>query len=169
MFNVPSISRRILVALATSAVVIGCDQASTAPGPAPDRPDLGVFIVNEQDQAFTFDVQGCTELVHLSGTLHIALVSSVTPTGEATDRFHTTAKAVGTGLTTGATYTWTDVIDAVSHTQLPAPRVVNQRQSTKLIGQGDVPDLLVQAKFLFMRNDDGQPTVVIQEFNTVCK
>jgi hypothetical protein len=169
MVHVPSISRGILVALATSAVLVGCDGSPTAPRHTTERPDLGVFIVNEQDQPFAFDVQGCTELVHVSGTLHIALVSSVTPAGEATDRFHTTAKGIGTGLTSGATYAWTDVIDAVSHTQLPAPRVVNQNQSTTLIGQGGVPDLLVQAKFLFMRNDDGQPTVVIQEFNTVCK
>jgi hypothetical protein len=169
MSLVPSMSRRILVALAASAVLIGCDRSPTESGQAPDRPDLAVFIVNEQDQPFAFDVQGCTELVHVSGTLHIALVSSVTPAGEATDRFHTTAQGTGTGLTTGATYLWTDVIDAVSHTQPPSPRVVNQKQSTKLIGQGGVPDLLVQAKFVFMRNDDGQPTVVIQEFNTVCK
>ena len=168
MLHMPSISRTILVALATSAVLLGCDRSPTAPGRSPGGPDLGVFIVNEQDQPFAFDVQGCTELVHVSGTLHIALVSSVTPAGEATDRFHTTAKGIGTGLTTGATYTWTDVIDAVSHTQLPSPRVVNQKQTTRLIGQGTVPDLLVQGTFLFMRNNDGQPTVVIQELNSVC-
>ena len=169
MLRVLSISRSVLVALATSAVLVGCDRSPTAPRHTPDRPSPGVFIVNEQNQPFAFDVQGCTELVHLTGSLHIALVSSVAPTGEATDRFHTTAKGIGTGLTTGATYVWTDVIDAVSHTQLPSPRVIRQSQTTKLIGQGGVPDLLVRATFEFVRNDDGQPTVVIQEFNTICK
>lgn len=168
MLRILSISRSILVALATSAVLVGCDRSPTDPRHTPDRPGLAVFLFNEQDQPFAFDVQGCTELVHLSGTLHIALVSSIAPTGEATDRFHTTAKGIGTGLTTGATYQWTDVIDAVSHTQLPSPRVISQRQTTKLIGQGGVPDLVVRATFQFIRNDAGQPTVVIQEFTTIC-
>ena len=169
MLRVLSISRSILVALATSAVLVGCDRSPTDPRHTPDRPGLGVFLVNEQDQPFDFDVQGCTEVVHVSGTLHIALVSSVAPTGEATDRFHTTAKGIGVGLRSGAAYQWTDVIDAVQHTQLPSPRVISQLQTMTLIGKGGVPDLVVRAKFQFIRNDDGQPTVVIQEFNTICK
>jgi hypothetical protein len=169
MLRVLSISRSILVALAPSAVLVGCDRSPTGPRPPSDRPDLGVFIVNEQDQPFAFDVQGCTELVHVSGTLHIALVSSIAPTGEATDRFHTTAKGIGVGLTTGVTYQWTEVIDAVSHTQFPSPRVIDQMLTTKLVGQGKVPDLLVHATFRLIRNDDGRPTVSIQEFTTVCK
>ena len=166
MSRTPSISRSVLAVLATVALA-ACERSATAPSPAPDAPQLAVSF-NETDLPFSFDVPGCTEVVHVTGKLHVVLATTIGPNGRAMDRFHTNSSGTGVGLTTGATYRWSDPINGVETTQPDSPRVASHTQTTTLVGQGGVPNLKFRARFLMMRNDAGQVTVLVQEFEILC-
>ena len=167
MPRTPSISRGVLTALATVALG-ACERSATGPSSTVDGPRLAVSF-NETDLPFSFDVAGCGEDVHVTGTVHVVLASSITPNGGSMDRFHANSSGTGVGLTTGATYRWSDPVNSVQTTQPGSPRTATQTQTTTLVGQGGVPNLKVKSRFLLIRNDAGQVTVLIQQFEIICK
>ena len=166
MSRILSISRSVLV-VAAMITVSACESAPTAPTAIPRSPRLAVST-NESDRPFAFNVTGCTEVVRVTGTFHVLFASTVSASGETMDRIHINANGTGIGRTTGAEYGFNDEINLTQHTASGSLRTDSQIETLKLIGRGAVPDQIVRARFRVTVNANGETTVEIDEFETVC-
>lgn len=167
MLRTLSVSRSPLVGLAV-ATLIACDKAPTAPVRMPDGPNAAV-IANDVHLPFAFAVAACEETVNVSGTFHGVIASTVTPNGKTTDRFHINAKGIGIGATSDARYQWNDAINETVITAAGGGvRAVNVSQTTRLVGQGGVSDLLLRGRFHFTVNANGEVTAEVDVFEVIC-
>ena len=84
--------------------------------------------------------------------------------------FHINAKGKGTGQTTGASYEWNDVIQDVLHFDgndgFPATETARRR--FHLIGQGGVPNRILNVDFQFTVNANGTQTQFTFKVVDVC-
>jgi hypothetical protein len=166
MSPISSISRSVAL-VATLIGLVGCDSSPTAATGIPANPDFAL-VTNESQLPFAFSVPACDEVVNVAGVYHIVLTSTISPNGETTDRFHINAKGTGTGQTSGATYQWNDAINQTVH-DAPTPSVVSATQTTTLVGQGGAPNLRARFRFHLTVNANGEMTVLIDEFEEICK
>jgi hypothetical protein len=160
-------SRRLLTG--TVVALMACERSSTAPtevGAAP-RPKFSV-VTNQTDRPFAFNLNGCSERVHVSGTFHVLLTSTVSESGETTDRFHINADGTGLGLTSGAAYSVHEVINATDHGRDGTPRVSSGNDTEVLHGEGDVPDLFFRQHYQFTVNANGEVTVDFNNIESTC-
>jgi hypothetical protein len=168
MFRIPLISRSVLVCAAMAGIA-GCDSArTTAPAATPTAPRFAL-IDNERDLPFAFSVNTCDETVDLSGVYHVVVASTTSASDNTTDRFHINAKGTGVGETSGATYQWNDAINQTQNIRDGAGIVISAPQTTALVGQGGVSDIHFRARFHVTVNANGDLTVVIDQFDAICK
>ena len=168
MLSALRMSRRTLAGTAVTAL-IACERSATAPTAlaAAPQPTLSV-VTNETDRPFAFNVPGCGERVHVSGTFHALLTSTVSKSGEATDRFHINADATGLGLTSGAAYSVHEVINATDHGHDGTPRVSSGNDTEVLHGEGGVQDLFFRQHYQFAVNANGEVTVDFNDIESIC-
>ena len=110
---------------------------------------------------FTFFIDPCNlEAIDGSGIFHAKTSATVSTSGQVTLTFHINAKGKGTGQTTGASYEWNDVIQDVilfdGNDGFPATETFRQR--FHLIGQGGVPNRILNGDFQFTVNANGTMT-----------
>ena len=162
------ISRSVLVCAAMMGLVACDGSRSTAPKVTPTAPRLEV-LDNEQQLPFAFDVATCDEVVHISGVFHVVISEAVSPSGNDNFRFHINAKGIGIGATSGATYQWNDAINQTQNIgDGGGSGVIAAPQTTELIGQGGVSDIRFRVRFHVTVNDNGELTVLIDEFEAIC-
>ena len=166
MLRMQPISRSVLVCAAMVGLVACDGSRSTAPNVTPTAPRLEV-LDNEQQLPFAFDVATCDEVVHISGVFHVVVTETVSPSGNDNFRFHINAKGIGVGATSGATYQWNDAINDTENFRSGSV-VIAAPQTTALIGQGGVSDIHFRARFHVTVNDNGELTVLIDEFEAIC-
>lgn len=163
-----SISRSVLVCMAMVGLSACDGSRGTAPTPKPTSPRLAV-LDNERQLPFAFDVETCDEVVHISGVFHVVVTEAVSPSGNDNFRFHINAKGTGVGATSGATYQWNDAINDTENFRDGPGVVIAAPQTTELIGQGGVSDIHFRARFHVTVNANGELTVLIDEFEAICK
>ncbi len=145
-----------------------CADRPTSPNPL-STPSFAV-TTNER-LPFTFFIPPCNlEAIDGSGIFHIKTSATVSTSGQVTLTFHLNAKGKGTGQTTGAKYEWNDLIQDVLHFDgndgFPATETARQR--FHLIGQGQVPNRVVNVDFQFTVNANGTETQFSAKFVDVC-
>ena len=153
----------------TGAVValMACERSATAPTEA-TAPPPNLSVVTNQERPFAFNVPGCSERVHVSGTFHVVLTSTVSESGETTDRFHINADGAGLGLTSGAAYSIHEVINATDHASDGMPRVSSGNDTEVLHGEGGAPDLFFRQHYQFTVNANGEVTVDFNNIESIC-
>jgi hypothetical protein len=160
-------SRRVLTG--TVLALMGCERSATAPTQvsAPSRLTFAVGT-NQTDRPFAFNVNGCSERVHVSGTFHVLLTSTVSESGETTDRFHINADGAGLGLTSGAAYSFHEVINATDRGRDGSPRVSSGNDTEVLHGEGGASDLFFRQHYQFTVNANGEVTVDFNDIESIC-
>jgi len=160
-------SRRILTG--TAVVLIACERSATAPTDVSAAPRLTFSVVaNETDRPFAFNVPGCSERVHVSGTFHFLLTSTVSESGVTTDAFHINADGAGSGLTSGAAYSFHEVINTTDHGRDGTPRVSSANDTEVLHGEGGAPDLFFRQHYQFTVNANDEVTVDFNDIESIC-
>ena len=152
----------------TVVALMACERSSTAPtdGAAAPRPKFSV--VSNEDRPFAFNINGCTERVHVSGTFQLLVISTVSESGETLDRFHINADGTGVGLTSGAAYSVHEVINATDHGRDGTPRVSSGNDTEVLHGEGGTPDLFFRQHYQFTVNANGEVTVDFNAIDSTC-
>src|SRR6185369_15474942 len=125
-------------------------------------------VVTNQERPFAFNVPGCSERVHVIGTFHVVLTSTVSESGETTDRFHINADGAGLGLTSGAAYSIHEVINATDHGRDGTPRVSSGNDTEVIHGEGGVQDLFFRQHYQFAVNANGEVTVDFNDIESIC-
>ena len=161
-------SRHVLTGTVVVAL-IACERSATAPTEvaAVARPRSSV-VTNQTDRPFAFTLNGCSERVRVSGTFHVVVASTVSETGETTDRFHINADGTGVGLTSGAAYSIHEVINATDHGRDGTLRVSSGNDTEVLHGEGGVPDLFFRQHYQFTVNAEGEVTVDFNDIESIC-
>ena len=163
------ISRSVLVCAAMVGLVACDGSRSTAPKVTPTAPRLAV-IDNERNLPFAFGVSTCDELVNITGFFHVVVTSTISASGNTSDRLHINAEGVGIGATSGAIYLWNDAINVTQNIHGGGESgVISNPQTTELIGQGGVSDIHFRARFHVTVNANGDLTVLIDQFDAICK
>ena len=162
--------RRLLqnAMVAGLALTLSACAEPTSPNPL-STPSFAV--TDNQRLPFTFFIPPCNlEAIDGSGIFHVKISTTVSRSGQVTLTFHINAKGKGTGQTTGAKYEWNDVIQDVLHFDgndgFPATETFRQR--FRLIGQGRVPNRVVNIDFQFTVNANGTQTQFRFKFVDAC-
>jgi hypothetical protein len=158
---------RIALVGAAMAALAGCESSPTAPARTVAKPSLAV--TDNERLPFSFNVRGCGERVRVTGTFHILSTFTLTENGNETDRLHINASGTGTGLTTGASYKFSDPINLMAQFRDGVRHVESQTETLTLIGQGSVPNTKVVGRFQFVANANGETTVEIDQTDTICQ
>lgn len=152
----------------TVVALMACERSATAPAEAAAPPPTFSVVTNQTDRPFAFNVPGCGERVHLSGTFQLLVISTVSESGETLDRFHINADGVGVGLTSGARYSVHEVINATDHGRDGTPRVSSGNDTEVLHGEGGAPDLFFRQHYQFTVNANGEVTVDFNDIESIC-
>ena len=163
----PALRMSRLVLTGAVVALMGCERSATAPTEGAATPKFSV-VTNSTDRPFAFNVPGCGERVHVSGTFHALLTSTVSESGETTDRFHINADGAGFGLTSGATYSFHEVLNATDHGRDGTPRVSSGNDTEVLHGEGGAPDLFFRQHYQFTANANGEVTVDFNNIESIC-
>lgn len=168
MLRMRSVAPRVLVGIALVALA-GCESAtSTAPARVPTAPNLSAVSDNER-LPFAFNVRGCAERVHVTGTFHVLVLFNVAESGNETDHFHINASGTGTSLITGASYQFNDPINLMQQFRDNVRHIESQVETLTLIGEGSVPNIKVRGRFQITVNANGDTTVEFDETETICQ
>jgi len=151
----------------TVVALMACERSATAPTEAA-APPPNFSVVTNQERPFSFNINGCYERVHVSGTFQLLVISTVSESGETLDRFHINADGTGLGLTSGSAYSVHEVINATDHTSDGAPRVSSGNDTEVLHGEGGAPDLFFRQHYQFTVNANGEVTVDFNNIESVC-
>ena len=157
-----------LITLAAAFSFAACE----APTALDDSVVTPLFAVIDNDHLpFDFFIPPCNgEAIDGSGIFHVKTSTTVSTSGQVTLTDHINAKGKGTGQTTGAKYEWNDVIQDVLHFDgndgFPATETFRRR--FRLIGQGQVPNRVVNIDFQFTVNANGTETQFRFKFVDVC-
>lgn len=165
------------IALLALAGMVGCSDAGSnaVTGPTPS-----LAAVNDQRAStfttndifpFGFAATECgNETVVVSGNVHVVAHGTVSSSGSVHAVFHVNPQNIrGFGLTTGAEYMGTGMLQSVENTNGAAPVTSTFVNSFELIGLGAAPDFMLHHSMHLTINATGEVTAAFDHFTTECK
>ena len=151
-----------------AVVLASCENAApTAPARVP-KANLSAVTDNEQ-LPFSFNVRGCTERVHVTGTFHVVTIFNLSPSGSETDHFHINASGMGTGLTSGTEYRFNDAINLMQQWRDNTRTLESDVETLKLNGVGSAQNMILRGRFHITVNANGETTAEFDQTETVCQ
>ena len=143
-----------MITLLAGAALAACSDVPSTASVAP----VASAETGTSNSALAFNevFGGCTELIHVTGELHILFHSTLTSSGSVHFKSHFQPQGVkGTGLVTGTKYEATGVTQEEFNYNGPLPHTETLVNNFRLVGQGPGNNFLVHENFHITISSNG--------------